>query len=145
MRVYTYLMMGVAEVLGILPYQRSNTTVSSPWKIWEAGKLPIFPLHASFPTTDISALLTLPHIPGYLGFKVMLCVQSKQKKVEYQQSFIKQLMGFYSAGTSELGWESPTPCTHTAGYVSQSFLFQVGTGKDTESSGNRWRQHVGQG
>lgn len=63
MRVYTYLMMGVAEVLGILPYQRSNTTVSSPWKIWEAGKLPIFPLHASFPTTDISALLTLPHHP----------------------------------------------------------------------------------
>ena len=76
-------------------------------------------------------------IPGYLGFKVMLCVQSKQKKVEYQQSFIKQLMGFTSAGTSEVDWESLTPCTHTAGYVSQSFLFQVGTGKNTESSGNR--------
>lgn len=63
MCVYTYLMMGVAEALGILLYQRNNTTVSFPWKIWEAGKLPIFPLHASFPTTDILALLTLPHHP----------------------------------------------------------------------------------
>lgn len=46
----------------------------------------------------------LPHlIPGYLGFKVMLYVQSKQKTVEYQQSFIKQLMDLHSPEEPMLG------------------------------------------
>ena len=33
----------------------------------------------------------------------MLCVQSKQKTVEYQQSFIKQLMGLHSLEEPTLG------------------------------------------
>ena len=159
MCVYTYLMMGVAEVLRILLYQHhcvlplDNLGSRKTPHLSSSHLLPHY-WYFSFANLAPPSTNTPPHfhlnifphlITVYLGFKVILCVQSKQKKVEYQQSFIKQLMGFYSAGTSAglPGWESLSPGAHTAGCVSQSSLFQFGTGKDTESSGNRWRQHVG--
>lgn len=48
-----------------------------------------------------------------LSFKEMLCVQSKQKDMEYQRSFIKQLMDLYSLEKLILGWENPTEYTQT--------------------------------
>lgn len=57
---------------------------------------------------------------GCLGFKEMLCVQSKQKAVEYQQSFIKQLMDLESLEEPILGWENLTQHTQTHGDVPPS-------------------------
>lgn len=54
---------------------------------------------------------------GCLGFKEMLCVQSKQKAVEYQQSFIKQLMDLSSLEELILGWENLTQRTQAYGDV----------------------------
>lgn len=114
MCVYTYLMMGVTEVLRILLYQHhcvlhlDNLGSRKTPHLSSSHLLPHY-WYFSFAILAPPSTNTPPHvhlnifphlIPVYLGFKVMLCVQSKQKKVEYQQSFIKQLMGFYSAGTN---------------------------------------------
>lgn len=71
----------------------------------------------------------LHFIPGCLGFKEMLCVQSKQKEVEYQQSVIKQLMDLYSLEEPILGCKNPTLRTQTYRDVPP---LQGGTGKDIE-------------
>lgn len=85
----------------------------------------IFPLLMSFPRLPFLLSQPCPTIPkqhtphfhlpvllrliqGCLGFKEMLCVQSKQKAVEYQQSIITQLMGLDSLEEPILGWENPT-------------------------------------
>lgn len=81
---------------------------------------PIFPLPVSFPLSLFLLSRPCPITPKYtphvstfisvctllqavLGFKEMLCVQSKQKDMEYQQSFIKQLMDLYSPEEPILG------------------------------------------
>lgn len=121
---------------------------------------PIFPLLHSFPPL-LSDLPPLPRHPqttprhhhfhlniflhltaGCLGSKEMLCVQSKQKAVEYQQSFIKQLMDLYSLEEPIPGRENPTGRTHTQGDAPPSASGTGGPGKDAEESCGRCRQLV---
>lgn len=130
--------------------QCSSTAGSSLGKIREAGKVPHLSSSPLLLTTAVSAFLPLfhhpqtppPHththfhfniflhlIPGCLGFKEMLCVQSKQKEVEYQQSVIKQLMDLYSLEEPILGCKNPTLRTQTYRDVPP---LQGRTGKDIE-------------